>query len=205
MNNMALTLIGTVHGYSAIEKPSDKFGPATYSCKLTFTGEAAKKMKAAVDALMAESKATKKASGNAKPPYTIVDKQLIVSFKRKAEVTTKADKHYEFDVKLFDCKSKPVGKLLNIGEGTELIISYSPYMWNVQSQGGAGVTLQMEMAQVVKLVKYSSNGGGGNPFEEVDGDFTVAEKDTNPFDKVKEKEIGPYGNYVDGDDADGDF
>ena len=195
---MALTPKGTVHGFSAIEKPSDKFGPATYSCKLAFTGESAKKMKADVDALMAESKATHKTKGNAKPPYTITDKKLIVNFKRKAEITTKAGKHYEFDVKLFDCKGKPVEEVLNIGEGTELIISYKPYMWAVASQGGAGVTMQMDMCQVVKLVKYEASGGSSeNPFGEVEGEFTAAKKDANPFVEADTADLD--------DDDDGDF
>lgn len=181
---MALTPVGTVTGFSAIEKPSDKFGPATYSCKLEFTGEDAKNMKATIDRLMEESKAQHKAKGNAKPPYTVSNKVLTVNFKRKAEITTKAGKHYEFDVKLFDCKGKPVEEVLNIGEGTQLRISYTPYMWSVQSQGGAGLTMQMDMCQVVKLVKYSGSGTSSNPFGEVEGDFTAAKKDSNPFEEA---------------------
>lgn len=193
---MPLTQKGTVTGFSAIEKPSDKFGAATYSCKLSFTGEEAKRMKATIDGLMDESQAQHKAKGLANPPYTVANKTLTVNFKRKAEVTTKAGKHYEFDVKLFDSKGKEVEEILNIGEGTELIISYNPYLWSVQSQGGAGVTLQMDMAQVVKLVQYDV-GGGGNPFSEVEGDYVAAAADVNPFTAKEEED--------DMDDSDGDF
>lgn len=189
---MALTPKGTLTGFIAIETPSQKFG--TYSCKMAFEGAEAKAMKAAIDKHMADS-AAKAGGGNAKPPYVVANKQLIVNFKQKAEVKSKTGKVYEFTVKLFDCKGKEVEEVLGIGEGTECRISYSPYMWNVQSQGGAGVTMQLEMVQIIKLVKYEGGGSGGNPFDAVDGDYVAAVKDSNPFEEDDAIE----------DDDDGDF
>jgi len=188
---MALTTVGTLTGFISIETPSAKYG--TYSCKMAFTGDNAKSMKASIDKHMADSLAKSGGSDQAKPPYKIVDKQLVVNFKQKAEVKSKAGKVFEFTVKIFDCKGQPVEEVLNIGEGTEARISYSPYMWNVATQGGAGITMQLDMVQVVKLVTYDGGSGGGNPFDAVEGDFTAAKKDVNPF--VAPAEVDDDGDF----------
>lgn len=181
-----LTPIGQLTGFVAIETPSVKFGPATYSCKMAFTGTEAKKMKEAIDMIMLDSKAKSGSKGSANPPYKVEDKQLIVSFKQKAEIKSRAGKVYEMTVKVYDAKGQPVNEVLGMGSGTECRISYSPYMWTVPSLGGAGATLQLEMIQILKLVKYEG-GGGGNPFGEVEGDFVIETK-TNPFDAPAELE-----------------
>jgi len=191
---MPVTPQGTIVGFVAIEKPSDKFGPATYSCKMAFTGAEAKSMKANVDKHMAESMAKSGDKGLAKPPYVVVDKQLICNFKQKAEITTKAGKTFEFTIKLFDASGNEVEEVLNIGEGTQARISYEPYMWSVPSQGGAGCTLQLSMVQIIKLVAYAG-GTGGNPFDAVEGDFTAAKKDSNPFTQEAADNRGDEGDF----------
>lgn len=185
-----LTPVGELTGFVAIETPSDKFGPATYSCKMAFTGKNAKEMKALVDGHMKESATKQKATSSATPPYKIVDDTLVVNFKQRASVTTKTGKTFEFDVKLFDCKGKPVEEVLNLSAGSVVRISYAPYMWSVPSQGGAGCTMQLEMVQVIKAVKY--NGGGENPFGEEEGTYEAAKKDTNPFDTTDEDTSGDF-------------
>ena len=180
---MPLTPIGKVTGFSgAIEKPSQKYG--TYDFKLSFTGAAAASMKKDIDESMAVSLAIGKAKTNAQPPYESLVDELVVRFKRKAEIVTKDDRHYEFSVKLFDSKGKPIEEVLNIGEGTDMIVSYEPYLWDVASQGGCGITVQPNMAQIVNLVKY--DGSGGNPFEEIEGTYEAADKDSNPFEDDSE-------------------
>ena len=174
-----LTPIGTLTGFVAIEKPSDKFGPATYSCKLALTGESAKEMKETIDQYMKTSAIEHETNGkNTKPPYEIKDQRLIVRFKQKAEIRSRASgKTYEFTIKLFDANSVPIETLLNIGEGTECRISYKPYMWSVPSLGGAGVTLQLEMVQIIKLVKYEGSNSDENPFDKVESPHS------NPFEE----------------------
>ncbi len=188
-----LTPIGTVTGYSgAIEKPSQKYG--SYDFKLAFTNGNANQMKKDIDQYMLESLAQGNSNDNATPPYKRVGDELVVTFRRKAEITTKDGRHFEFDVRLFDSKGKPVEELLGIGEGTELIVSYTPYIWDVSSQGGCGITMQPDMIQVVNLVKYEG-GVGGNPFGETEGTYEAAKKDGNPFEESKPT----YQNDDDGD------
>lgn len=177
---MSISQIGHLTGFVALEDPSDKFGAPTYSCKIAFEGAAADKMKIDIDKVMAESKAKSLSPTNAEPPYKMDGKKLVVSFKRKAEITAKTGVVYTFTVKLFDCKGAPITDKVHIGSGSKVRVNYQPYLWNVQSQGGAGCTLQLDHAQIIDLVAYEGGSGGGNPFDEVDG-YPIVKADSNPF------------------------
>ena len=175
-----ITPEGTIKGFAAIQKPSEKYN--TYSCKMAFTGADAKTMKDLIDGYMKESMVKSGAKTTAKPPYNIIDKQLIVSFKNKAEVTSRTGKKFDIQVKVFDAKGQPIEELLGIGEGTVGRISFNPYMWSVPAIGGAGVTMQLEMFQVINLVKYSNNNSvSSNPFDAVEGGFVVEAPKASPF------------------------
>ena len=196
---MANTPVGTLKGFVAIETPSTKFDDAgIYSCQVAFTGESAKAMKKTVDEIMAGAlSSAKRSKRGANPPYTIEGKELVVKFKQKARIKSKAGEVFEKTVKIFDAKAKPVTEQLMIGEGTTVIVNYSPYTWDVAALG-AGCTLQLEMVQILDLVKRSG-GGGGNPFDEMEG-FTAAKKDANPFEAPEVEE-----EAADTDDNEGDF
>jgi hypothetical protein len=197
---MALTPQGTITGFVSIEKPSDKYD--TYSCKLIFTGKDAKKMKKDIDDLMVQSLALKPDGGQGRPPYIVDKKKLIVNFKQKATGKSKDGKEYTFTVKLFDTKGIEVTEELQAGEGTVCRISYKPYMWSVPVQGGASITLQLQRVQIIKLVKYETDGGGDDKFDAVEGSYEATTKNTNPFDEDDEDEI-----YIPSfkDDEDGDL
>jgi hypothetical protein len=177
---MANTPKGKLVGFVAIQTPSTKFdSDGVYSCDVAFEGDAAKQMKKTIDSLMKESLAETKGKRSANPPYRIEGKKLVVKFKQKARIKTRRGDVWEKEVAVYDSKAKRVEEDLQIGEGTEVIINYGTYFWNVSSQG-AGVTLQLEAVQIIDLVKRTA-GSASNPFIEVDG-FTAADKATNPFD-----------------------
>lgn len=195
---MNLTPKGKLTGFVAIEKPSDKFGPATYSCKVAFEAEEARAMKATIDDLMKKSEKKAGKPGVAKPPYVISNKQLIVTFKQKAEIRSKAGKVYEKTITIYDSKANVVEGFLNVSEGSTVRISFDPYMWHVASQGGAGVTLQLHSVQVIDLVTFGGgNNADVNPFDEVEGTFAAA-NGGNPFKHADEEvEVA-----IDADDGD---
>lgn len=178
---MNVTPNGKLTGFVAIEKPSTKFDDnGVYSCQVAFTGDAAKKMKKVIDELMAESASkNKKVKKAAQPPYTIEDKMLVVKFKQKARIVTRGGDVWEKEVKIFDAKNKKVEEPLFMGEGSTVRVAYKPYLWQVAALG-CGCTLQLEMVQVIDLVKREA-GGTDNPFDAVEG-FTAADKDANPFE-----------------------
>ena len=196
---MANTPVGTLKGYVALESPSTKFDEAgVYSCQVVFKGNDAQSMKKVIDGLMADSlSSAKRSKRGANPPYTIEGKELVVKFKRKARIKARSGEVYEHKVKLFDANAKLIEEELLMGEGTKVIINYSSYCWDVASTG-AGCTLQPDMVQVLDLVKRSG-GGGGNPFDEMEG-FTAAKKDANPFEAPEVEE-----EAADTDDNEGDF
>jgi hypothetical protein len=181
---MKATPIGTLTGFVAIEKPSTKFDDnGVYSCQVSFTGKDAKEMKETIDAYMEESKTnSKKVSRMANPPYTIEGKTLVVKFKQKARILSRSGDFYEKEVKLFDAKNNPVEEQLFLGEGSAVRVAYKPYLWGVAALG-CGCTLQLEMVQVIDLVKRQS-GGEANPFGEEEG-FVAAKKDVNPFETAE--------------------
>lgn len=189
---------GKLTGFVAIEKPSDKFGAATYSCKAEFEGESARIMKETVDNLMKQSEKKAGKSGIAKPPYITTNKKVIVNFKQKAEIKSRTGKVYEKTVTIYDSKAKVVDEFLNMGEGSTVRISFDPYMWAVASQGGAGVTLQLSSVQVLDLVTFGNGDSNANPFEETEGTFEAANggnpfaSDPKPSVEASEDESGDF-------------
>lgn len=194
-----VTEIGEVTGFVAIEKPSTKFNEdGTYSCKLVFSGKSAKIMKDKIDGYMAAAKAETRAKGNAAAPYKIVGKTLVVNFKNKAVIKKRTGETINVMIRLFDAKNKEVSEPMGIGVGSKVKIAYTVYSWSNPSQGGAGITLQPAMVQVIDLVKASFGGGSeGSPFGEEEG--YAAEKSGNPFD---EPEAEAPAETVEEDDID---
>jgi len=187
---MKVTPNGTLTGFVAIEKPSTKFDDnGVFSCQVAFTGEDAKKMKKEIDNAMAESlKNAKGVKRAANPPYTIEGKTLVVKFKQKARIVTRKGDVWEKDVKLFDAANKPITEYIAVGEGSVVKVAYDSYAWGVAALG-AGITLQLQMVQVIDLVKRSSGDGGvDNPFEATEG-FTAANKKTNPFEGSDDDDV----------------
>lgn len=182
---MNATPNGKLTGFVAIEKPSTKFDEnGVYSCQVAFTGSDAKAMKEMIDGFMAESmNKSAKVKKPGMPPYTIEGKTLVVKFKQKARIVTKAGDVYEKEIKVYDAANKLVEEPLFMGEGSTVRVAFKPYLWAVAALG-CGCTLQLEMVQVIDLVKRTS-GGSDNPFESTEG-FTAAKKDVNPFEAKDE-------------------
>lgn len=182
---MNVTPNGKLTGFVAIEKPSTKFDDnGVYSCQVGFTGPAAKEMVKIIDEIMAANmKKNDKIKRMAAPPYTIEDKTLVVKFKNKAKITSRSGEVFEKSVKIYDAQSKLVDVPLFIGEGSTVKVAFKPYCWSVAALGN-GCTLQLEMVQIIDLVRREQGSSEDNPFEAVEG-FTAAKKDYNPFAEDK--------------------
>ena len=184
---MNVTPNGKLTGFVAIEKPSTKFDDnGVYSCQVAFTGADAKEMVKLIDGLMEDAnKNGKVAKRKAQPPYTIEDKTLVVKFKNKARITSRSGEVFEKTIKIFDAQNKAVTEPLFMGEGSVVRIAFKPYCWSVAALGN-GCTLQLEMVQVIDLVKREQGSSEGNPFEATEG-FTAARKNDNPFEEAETK------------------
>lgn len=197
---LTVTPTGLLTGFVAIEKPSTKFDDnGVYSCQVAFTGKDAKGMKGIIDGLMAESVAAGAKRGVTKvanAPYTIEGKTLIVKFKQKAKITSRAGKSFDLNVKVYDGSGKELNEDTSMAADSEVKIAFSSYAWAVAALG-CGVTLQPNSLQIIKLVKYSAS--GSNPFGD-EGGYKAAEKDSNPFEAAVEA-----APVVEDDDEDIDF
>lgn len=194
---MPITPVGTLVGYVAIEDPSTTYDPdGIYKCKVAFTKDAAKAMKEIIDTNMDKSFKDGSNKKKADPPYIVEDKKLIVTFKQKAKITLRSGKTKDIDIPIYDMDGEVISHELHMGEGSQIIVAYKPYLWETP-QYGAGCTMQLNMVQVVKVVEYAGgDDDNGNPFA---NDTPAAEKDKNPFEQTIDSQ-----NEVQIDD-DGDF
>ena len=83
--------------------------------------------------------------------------KVEVRFKLKALIKTKKGKELRFTPALFDAQGKPLNKDNLIYGGSEIRVNFTPMSYYVPSTKMAGVTLQINAVQVIKLV---TNGGG---------------------------------------------
>jgi len=164
-----MTPFGTVKGFCAIDKPSTKFDEnGVYSFNLEFAGKDAALMKKQIDKWMAESLEENEGKKSANPPYEInkEDKTLVVKFKLKAVILSRAGKRYEKSIDLYGPNGGKVRVPKRYAEGTVLRVSVNPYKWNAAAVG-SGVTLQPLAIQFMKVVEFTP--AAINEFEAVEG------------------------------------
>jgi hypothetical protein len=91
---------------------------------------------------------------------------VIFKFKCKAKVTTKSGESFENKPTLFDAKGKPMLNV-NVWGGSEIKVSAEliPYF---TSMVGAGVSMRLRAAQIIKLIEGGSNSSGYG-FKEEEG------------------------------------
>lgn len=153
--------------------PDTKFDEnGVYNMKFRLSGEDAMELQETVDKHHSNSKARakeenpKKKIKEASLPYTeVFDEdgnetgELEFTFKQKAVITTKKGP-MDKSVAVFDAKGNPITKPIGIGNGSEVIVAYEPYLYHVGSMG-AGVTLRFKGLQILKLVAPPSKDGEG--------------------------------------------
>lgn len=109
---------------------------------------------------------------------TVIDGQEVetgnveVRFKRN-ERARKTGTVYEAPV-IVDAKKNPWPKDKLIGNGSSIRVAFGHYDWDIS---GKGITLRLEMVQVLDLVEYTA---GSDPFQEEEG-YTLPPQVETPF------------------------
>lgn len=81
---------------------------------------------------------------------------ILVNFKMYASGTDKKGEKFTMRPVLFDKSGKPITDDIRIGGGTEGRISFEPHPYYA-ANSGAGVTLRLRGAQIIKLVEFGGN------------------------------------------------
>lgn len=111
---------------------------------------------------------------------------VIFKFKCKAKVTTKSGESFENKPTLFDAKGKPMLNI-NVWGGSEIKVSAEliPYF---TSMVGAGVSMRLRAAQIIKLIEGGSNSSGYG-FKEEEGYEHSETKTTEEFENDSKTEV----------------
>lgn len=189
-------LIATERGtflYPHLTTPDTKFDDdGIYKVKLNLpasekTAEIIEAIDAAAAEALAEAKkenASKKTPKGSKPPklelcddmpYIVDDEDgsVTFSFKMKASGKDKDGKLWTRHPALFDSKGNPLAKkVIKIGSGTEGKISFELSSF-YQPKLGAGVTLRLYGAQILKLVEWGERDAAGLGFGVEDDGFSA--------------------------------
>ena len=155
--------------YPWLSSPDTKFSEVgDYKTNLILSKKDAQDVIKMIDTAREESvkigaeKSNGKKVKQADPPYyDEVDDDgkptgnVILKFKCKAKVTTKSGESFENKPTLFDAKGKPMLNV-NVWGGSELKVSAEliPYF---TSMVGAGVSMRLRAAQIIKLIEGGSN------------------------------------------------
>ena len=199
--------------------PDTKFqAEGVYNIKFRLRGEEAMELQERVDSHQAAavSKAKeenpKKKIKEASLPYTeVFDEdgnetgELEFTFKQKAVITTKKGP-MDKSVAVFDAKGNPITKPIGIGNGSEVIVAYEPYLYHVGSMG-AGVTLRFKGLQILKLVAPPSKDGdeaGSYGFKKQEEGYE-SNKESSDDHSEDEEDEGYFQDETKGSNEEEDF
>ena len=162
--------------YPYLHKPDIKFNPdGDFKTTLRITKEDAKETIARIDeAIIASANQVKKNGSKsvktANPPYkTDENGDYLINFKLKAKVTnSKTGNSWTQRPALFDAKGQPIAKDTIVWGGSEMKVSYEviPYHTTLV---GAGVTLRLKAAQILKLVSGEGAAASSYGFSKEEG------------------------------------
>lgn len=194
-----VTPIGVAQ-YPWLSSPDTKFSEiGDYKTNLILSKKDAQDIVKLIDNAREESlklgaeKSNGKKVKQADPPYyDEVDDDgkptgnVIFKFKCKAKVTTKSGESFENKPTLFDAKGKPMLNV-NVWGGSEIKVSAEliPYF---TSMVGAGVSMRLRAAQVIKLIEGGSNSSGYG-FKEEEGYEHSATQTTEEFTNETKTEV----------------
>ena len=186
--------------YPWLSSPDTKFSEVgDYKTNLILSKKDAQDVISMIDTAREESvkigaeKSNGKKVKQADPPYyDEVDDDgkptgnVILKFKCKAKVTTKSGESFENKPTLFDAKGKPMLNV-NVWGGSELKVSAEliPYF---TSMVGAGVSMRLRAAQIIKLIEGGSN-SSGDGFKEEEGYEHSETQSTEEFTSDTKTEV----------------
>jgi hypothetical protein len=153
--------------YPYLTKPDTKFNSdGEYKTTLRVSKEHGEDIINKIDDAIKASASSVKGKGSVKtanPPYkTDEDGNYLINFKLKAKVTnSKTGNTWTQQPAVFDATGKPMKANTIIWGGSEMKISYELVPYHT-SMIGAGVTLRLKAAQILKLV--SGDGAAASSF-----------------------------------------
>ena len=186
--------------YPWLHAPDTKFSEVgDYRTNLIISKDEAKDLISKIDTVIEEAvtlgkeKSKGKQVKQADPPYfDEVDDDgnptgnVIFKFKCKAKITTKTGETFPNKPVVVDAKGKPVQNV-NIWGGSEIKVSAEliPYF---TSMVGAGVSMRLKAAQVLKLVEGNNSSFGFKEEEGYQHAPTVEEFEERHEEKVSDEE-----------------
>ena len=177
--------------YPYLHKPDTKFNPdGDYKTTLRIAKADAKDIIKLIDeAIVASTNHVKKNGSKsvktANPPYKNDENgDYLINFKLKAKVNNKkTGNSWSQKPALFDATGKPIAKNTIVWGGSEMKVSYElvPYHTTLV---GAGVSLRLKAAQILKLVSGEGAAASSYGFAKEEGfeqttDVLSAEEGTN--------------------------
>lgn len=191
----------TRYCFLSVPQVHEEYAPqGVYKTELIVPYEQAKPLMDKIDGilegqyqeLLKKSKPEKRKS--AKKHYPYVEEydegeqptgNIIFRFKLPAKVLSKkTGKVYEFKPGLFDAQKKPIDPAkVSIFSGSTVRISYSFNPFANTGLNAAGVSLQLEAAQVLNLVSGRGGSAESFGFDEEDG-YVVDDTEATDFDAV---------------------
>ena len=177
--------------YPYLHKPDTKFNPdGDYKTTLRIAKADAKDIIKLIDeAIVASTNHVKKNGSKsvktANPPYkTDENGDYLINFKLKAKVNNKkTGNSWTQKPALFDATGKPIAKDTIVWGGSEMKVSYElvPYHTTLV---GAGVSLRLKAAQILKLVSGEGAAASSYGFAKEEGfeqttDVLSAQEETN--------------------------
>ena len=186
--------------YPWLSSPDTKFSEVgDYKTNLILSKKGAQDVISMIDTAREESvklgaeKSNGKKVEQAYPPYyDEVDDDgkptgnVILKLKCKAKVTTKSGESFENKPTLFDAKGKPMLNV-NVWGGSELKVSAELIQY-FTSMVGAGVSMRLRAAQIIKLIEGGSNSSGYG-FKEEEGYEHSETQSTEEFTSDTKTEV----------------
>ena len=182
--------------YQYLLKPDVKFNKdGEYKTTLRIKKDDAQETITRIDeAISASVNQIKKGNGSksvktANPPYKIDENgDYLINFKLKAKVTnSKTGNSWTQKPALFDASGQPIAKDTIVWGGSEMKVSYELVPYHT-SLVGAGVSLRLKAAQILKLVSGEGAAASSFGFAKEDGfaqpaDVLSATEETNENEK----------------------
>ncbi len=142
-----------------IQTPDTRFNDGEWNCKVQLPmSDEVKSQMSMIDDEIEKAKIKFDGKKKAPVPYDVEGDTVIFKIKQKSTVRTKDGGSFDTKVMVVDSKLKPIPSSVNIGDGSEVKVSYKvrPYTAPV----GYGVTLSLVGVQVLNLVEYQNTGFG---------------------------------------------
>ncbi len=180
--------------YPHLNTPDTKFNPnGLFSVKLQVEGDKAVAFAARIDAAM--DQAVKDAKDEAEEgkeikradrPYVLNDEGVyLFHFKVKHRNQTREGKEYFRRPVLFDSQGQRCDDA-KIGGGSQLRVSYEPFLFNSQPLIGAGVSLRLFAVQVLSLIEWGERSAEGYGLENVEGGYMQPATEESGFEAASE-------------------